>query len=172
MQITSKLLLSSAENILKDRKQENRGPVQADPGERALRSGTPVDSLSQTAVENRILNLQQNLSRVQRELSREQTRHSYLVNTPGEIRDDLTFDGAPLFPELQSGLDVNNIRESVARQIENSLHTLKTMQVEMENLHALQSTSSHEVDFTPSGLIRKEAIRNISPDRVAKLTRP
>jgi len=170
MQISSKLILNSAENILKDRKQEQKSSAVSgrSTSSSSLRQS---EGLSQSVVESKLLSLQDSLRDVQKTLSREQARYSYLIGNRNEISDSLEFDGSPLFPELKKGESFDSIQVGVVRQIEASIHSLKSIQVEIENLYALKFEAPPNPETSITSLLKFDLLKGLDPERVARLTR-
>lgn len=172
MQISSKVLLNSAQTIVRDRQKDPRSTdaliAPAEQGANA--SGT--DGLSQSAIEARLLNLQAALATVQRNYSREQARFSYLNEIPEQVSSSLMFEGEPLFPEVAQGRagDVHDMKKHVGTALESLVRSLKSIEVEMENLYALNfadvdpSVNMHRISEMPP-------VRQLDPGRVARLTR-
>lgn len=156
MQITGKNLLSSAESLLRDRR------------EKPLRAGTPAaaraesGSIQSGAAQARMVHLQGRLSSEQYEFSREQARMAFLDQPEGDP-SALLFDGKPLFPET----DLTGLREKVQSRMEGLERNLRTLQVEMENMAALGLVSTS--DFKPEDL--EKAMGHLDPMRVSRLTR-
>jgi hypothetical protein len=156
MQITGKNLLSSAESLLRDRR------------EKPLRSASPEaprtesGSIQAGAMQARLVHLQGRLSGEQHEFSREQARLAFLDSPDGELQN-LLFDGKPLFPEGSTA----GLRQKVMERLEGLERNLRTMQVEMENMAALGVLPTSE--FNPEDLNR--AMGHLDPKRVSRLTR-
>ncbi|MBR32181.1 MAG: hypothetical protein CMN77_12825 [Spirochaetaceae bacterium] len=169
MQITGKALLNSAESILKDRK----GDASARPGkteEGSTSAARPGDRLELDGMENRLLSLQKSLGDLQNQYTREQTRQSYLNQYSAEVSPELMFQGEPLFPELQQGKSLKDIQTLVAESLNQLTSRLRKTEVEMENLYALNVDSSVAPRIGAEDL-NSQALRNIDPGRVARLTR-
>ncbi len=173
MQVSGKSLLNSAESILRDRKQD-RGPGPATgPELRASGRELGLESLQQGVLESRLLSLQANLSAIQRDYSREQSRHSYLTQNPSEINAELRFGEEALFPEFRAGMDLGQMRGQVGEAMERLVRALKSVQVEMENLHALSFEAPVTVQAGEAQqLVDRGGLKELDPERVARLTRP
>lgn len=168
MQISGKALLNSAESILKDRK----GDASNRPGTASVDgagAGRPGDRL-ELGMENRLLSLQKSLKELQNHYTREQTRQSYLNQFSSEISPDLKFQGEPLFPELAQGKGLKDIQTLVAESLNQLTNQLRKTEVEMENLYALGTDSSVAPRIGAQDL-SSQALRDIDPGRVARLTR-
>jgi len=157
MQITGKNLLSSAESLLRERR------------ERPLRSSAASEPQNSESVDlqsgraqARLVQLQGRLSGTQHEFSREQARLAFLDN-PDDKPGELLFDGQPLFPEP----DISGLRGKVKERLDGLERNLRTLQVEMENMVALGLVSTAE--FKPEDLNR--AIGRVDPQQVSRLTR-
>jgi hypothetical protein len=170
MQITGKLLLNSAEGILKDRKQEQTEIKDTKASQNALKS-TARSSLKQTTVESRLLDLQSVISELQKSYSREHARMSYLKESPSEINGDLKFDGKPLFPEFGSDFNPEKTALRVTDQMKHLMQSMRKIQVEMENIHALKFASSEPSDLNTAFQVNSDALKELNPERVARLTR-
>jgi hypothetical protein len=174
MQVSGKLLLNSAENILKERRQDNRPAAAGASGGRAERS-EGAGGLNQSGVESRLLKLQASLSTVQHQYSREQSRQMYLEQQPAQIGPELQFGGEALFPEYHPGMDLDELKLSVSGQMEQLVRSLKSLQVEMENLYALNfdappRSEAGDPEMTRQ-LVEQGGLKNLDPARVAHLTR-
>lgn len=157
MNVTGKMLLSSAETILRGRPQSTEGGS-LPPAPQAADMVTSQTSILQ----NRMLELSSRLKQTQADYTREQMRLSYLRN--GQLDRSVTIQDQPLFlPEEMPGPE---LQEKVQVQLENLLHTLRSVQVEMENLSALNFRSGDSIRMTA------QDFRSIDPARVAQLTRP
>lgn len=156
MQISGKNLLSSAESLLRDRRER---PVRAGAVE-APRQESP--SVQSGAMQARLVHLQGRLSGEQHEFSREQARLAFLDHPDGEP-EKLLFDGKPLFPESS----LEGLREKVQERLAGLERNLRTLQVEMENMAALGLVSTSE--FNPDEL--RSAMGHLNPERVSRLTR-
>ena len=82
-----------------------------------------------------------------------------------EGRENLQFDGAPLFPEKDTG----DLRGKITDRLDVLGKQLKSLQVEMENMVAL-GFKPEEYKIDPK-LAHDTSMRPIDPDRVARLTR-
>jgi len=161
MQITGKNLLSSAESLLKD-KRENK-PARSEAAPRSEEAGP----FQPAAMHGRILQIQNSLSGIQNEYSREQARLAYLSDTNSTSPETLTFDGKPLFPES----DLTGLKDKVQGRMETLGKSLRRLQVEMENLVALGFTPPKDSAVDPRPLLESGGLNHIDPIRVSKLTR-
>ena len=169
MQITGKALLNSAESILKDRKGDASSRTQR--SDVADASGArPGDRLELDGMENRLLSLQKSLGELQNQYTREQTRQSYLNQYASEVNPELLFQGEPLFPELSQGKTLKDIQTLVAESLNQLTNRLRKTEVEMENLYVLNVDSSVAPRIGAEDL-NSQALKNIDPGRVARLTR-
>ncbi|MBE7438427.1 MAG: hypothetical protein HS115_08250 [Spirochaetales bacterium] len=156
MNVTGKMLLSSAETILRGRPQAQQtgnppGPPQA----------TDMVTAQGSAMQNRMHELSSRLKQTQADYTREQMRLSYLKN--GQLDRSIAIQDQPLFlPEEVPGPE---LQDKVEAHLENLLHTLRSVQVEMENLSALNFRSADGIRMTG------QDYRSIDPARVAQLTR-
>ncbi len=172
MQISSKVLLNSAQTIVRDRQKDTRSNeaqvTAAEPGPNT--SG--ADGLNQSAIEARLLNLQAALSTVQRNYSREQARFSYLSEVPEQISGALMFEGEPLFPEVAQGRhgDLEDMKKHVGTALETLVRSLKSIEVEMENLYAL-NFADVDPSLSVNHMSEMPPVRQLDPGRVARLTR-
>jgi hypothetical protein len=170
MQVSGKLLLNSAENILKERHKEQR-PAGAGTGDGKVARTGATEGLNQTALESRLLKLQANLSTIQHQYSREQARQTYLAETPEQIGPELKFGDEPLFPEFQSNINLEGLQKDVSGSLEKLIRSLKSVQVEMENLYALNFDAPPDARTDAARLMEQGGLRNLDPARVAHLTR-
>jgi len=170
MQVSGKMLLNSAEGILRERSR-NGGQAQAgiSAGEEVKKSG--AENVSQDGLQARLLKLQAELGRVQKEYSREQARQAYLQGDAGGIKKDLYFEDAPLFPEVGRNFDPAQLREKVEERMQSLSRNLKGIQVEMENLYALNYSSYRPNQIPDADSIGASSMKALDPDRVARLTR-
>ncbi len=174
MEIKSRALLNQAENILKDRKGDNKATFSS---EGRLKNDSSVNSdsiFTRGAMESRMLSLQENLTRLQSQYSREQARLGYLEKEQNSVNGSIEYDGESLFPELAENpdLDRSSLLELVKRRMEGLTHSLKGGQVEMENMLALSFRDPSEFTVNAADLSNLSASLNpIQPGRVAQLTR-
>lgn len=170
MQVSGKTLLNSAESILRDRNRDPKGQTSIGASEASKLENT--ESMSTSGMEARILKLQEALKSVQNDYSREQTRYSFLSEKPSSIQNELEYNGQPLFPELHEGKSITDLQGQVGSRMNELVISLKSIQVEMENLYALHFTSEPNVNgVNVESLLKSNPMKDISPDRVAKLTR-
>ncbi|MCR9144810.1 MAG: hypothetical protein NXI24_21410 [bacterium] len=170
MQVSGKLLLNSAENILKERHKDQR-PAGANAGDAAASRTGATEGLNQSTMESRLLKLQANLSTIQHQYSREQARQTYLKESPQQITPELKFGDEPLFPEFQANMNLEGLQKDVSGSMEKLIRSLKSVQVEMENLYALNFDAPPEARTDAAALIEQGGLRNLDPARVAHLTR-
>ncbi|MCB1324145.1 MAG: hypothetical protein H7A21_19810 [Spirochaetales bacterium] len=171
MEISSKTILNSAESILRDRRQEPRTPGGTSGSGRseAAAQGT---GMQQGALEARVLHLQSNLNRVQAEYSREQARMTYLRDFPDRINADLRFNDEALFPEASPGpIQRGEVERNVKTAMESLVLSLKSIQVEMENLYALNFEQKPIQPADAARLFENHGLKELDPARVARLTR-
>ncbi len=171
MEITGKYLLNKAESILKDRKQEARAQKSESSSRTDSAHSSRSESVSQNALQTRLLNLQESLTNVQNDYTREQTRFAYLQEHPDQINSSLRFNDAPLFPELSQQTDLESLKQGVGEKVQSLLHTLKSIQVEMENLVALNFNAVPRSVQEARSLTDAQAMMQLDPERVARLTR-
>jgi len=169
MQITGKLLLNSAEGILKDRKQE-QSEVKGTKSSQNASKAASTGSITQTSVESRLLDLQHTISNLQEKYSREQARFSYLKQSSEEINEHIKFDGRQLFPEFGPEFSKEKTLFQVTEQMNSLIQSLKKIQVEMENIHALKFESSEKTEVQSSFQVSGTAVKELNPERVARLT--
>jgi hypothetical protein len=174
MEIRSRNLLNQAENILKDRNGDNKSIISSAD---SAKNSTPsaADSIfTRGIMESRMLSLQQDLTRIQSQFSKEQARMGYLEKDGSEVKSDKMYDGEPLFPELQENPETSrtSLLELVKGKMSNLTHNLKGSQVEMENLLALSFQDPKDFSIAPEDLSGVTGSMNqLNPDRVAQLTR-
>lgn len=167
MQITGKQLLSSAEGLMRDKKD---GPVVGSKREENSTQETGRSVNTGSSIEARIMGLQADMARIQNSYSREQARQNYL-NDPEVNHSELTYEGEPMFPEALAGQSVEGLRETVNTSVEELRQSLKSMAVEMENLFALNIQSDSKFSMDPQNLMAEGSLKDIDPNRVAHLTR-
>ncbi len=171
MQVSSRVILSSAEGILRDRRGDNHPATGLSGPSDASARRSPETLLRQDALNARILDLQAQLNRTQSQYSREQARHAYLTRFSGEISSSLVYDGEPLFPELANGRLPSGLLPETQERLSVLTRSLKTAQVEMENMLALSFGARVPLAAEASELLRAGGLRDLDPERVAKLTR-
>ncbi|MDH5656861.1 MAG: hypothetical protein OEZ34_13190 [Spirochaetia bacterium] len=170
MQITGKLLLNSAEGILKDRKQENSEIKNSKSSDQSSKTVSSA-GIGQTTIESRLLDLQNSISEIQNQYSREQTRYSYLTESPDEINENLKFNEKPLFPEYNQEFNPENAKIYVAKSMTELMQNLKKIQIEMENIHALKFKMNEDPASQAAFHVNQDAVKHLDPERVARLTR-
>ena len=179
MQVNEKALLDSAEKILNKRRfheEKAQGKLQK-PSETSLRKGEkgltlqkspPLNTKLNTA---RILKLEAELKSLQENYSREQVRESFLLNKTKEIHEKLKYKGSPLFPEYKPGMDTKHLTKEVSYKLKKLVHSLKSVQVEMENLYALNFKKIHSKEANIKELDFSLLVKKLDPQRVAHLTK-
>lgn len=173
MEISGKNLLNQAENILRDRKQENRSgrPDKSVSAEKSRETPASGVHLSQGVMESRVLGLQESLKNLQNQYSREQKRFAYLTQNQDQINSDLKFEKDPLFPELRDGRGIDGLESTVKQKMNEILRGLKANQVEMENLFALNFQEREPTGLDSGAIAGLKGSTQLNPDRVARLTR-
>lgn len=169
MQISSKLLLNSAEGILKERR--NVGKNASESGAGAEKAAADSSGVTQGMIESRLLGLQDDLREAQNQYSREQARFMYITRSPEQINQSLTYQDQPLFPEISEGQKPEDLEQKVAGAMEQLTRSLKSIQVEMENLYALNFSALPRSDVDVGSLFENKGMRELDPGRVSKLTR-
>jgi len=170
MQVSGKTLLNSAESILRDRRQNPQSDRTGSDEQLEVRGAGRGELFSQGVLESRILKLQASLSKLQNEYSREQARQAYLKD--GSNLAELHYNSEPLFPELETGMDRSAITTKVETSLFRLIRELKSMQVEMENLYALNYSALPDANFSAEDLAKNSGMKPLDPERVARLTRP
>lgn len=170
MQISSKHLLNSAEGILKDRRNVQK-QTSGESGSSEKAAAARPTGMTQGMIESRLLSLQDSLRDAQVRYSREQARYSYITQNPGEIDEKLTFQNEVLFPELAQGAKPQELEPKVAGAMEQLARSLKSIQVEMENLYALNFSALPRSDVDVGALFENKGMRDLDPGRVSRLTR-
>ncbi len=170
MHISGKMLLNSAESILRDRRQDN-GTDRGSETTIAQNAQNKSEALTQGVLESRILKLQSTLGTLQNSYTREQTRLTYLSEQPEKIDSSLQFDGTPLFPETGADLDTGKLKVRVDEQMVNLVRQLKAMQVEMENLYALNYKTQPIAGLDTRLIMNMNSMKSLDPGRVARLTK-
>ncbi|MBI3394462.1 MAG: hypothetical protein HY042_01365 [Spirochaetia bacterium] len=82
----------------------------------------------------------------------------------------LTYEGTALFPEGEATSDMAGMTQRVGTNLESLERSLKAVQVEMENLYALNFQGLPDA-IDPKSLADASSVRALNPSRVAKLTR-
>ena len=170
MQVNDKVLLGSAESILKNHKKANY----PQDGSLALgkeHSGNPPVDLAKTDLtSSRILKLQDNLKALQEDYTREQMRAAYLQKQPQNISQELKYNGNPLFPEYKKDSDLDQLRDTVTQRIKYLIRGLKSIQVEMENIYALNFNKPSESKIYSGKISDSFNAKGLDRERIAHLT--
>ena len=171
MEITGKYLLNQAESILRDRNRETRSLKNGSSDLSEARSSKNSGEINPGILESKMLHLQDSLKAVQYEYSRQQTRFAYLTDHPDQIRPSLKYDNDLLFPELSDTTNFSELKERVSGELNSLKRNLKSIQVEMENLVALNFKEPMGQIFNPETILDGSAMKELDPSRVARLTR-
>jgi len=172
MEITGKILLNSAEKIIGNQKEQSKRAE-------SKNITANVDQARSTA-QSRLVGMQADLSETQKLFSKEQARLQILQSNDdpltGKTAAGMTFDGKPLFPELNQDWPQDPTqRPELIRTVEESLTQararLKSLQVEMENHLAVEFSAAAKMS-EPGELSFADAKTSLDPQRVARLTRP
>lgn len=108
MEITSRLLLKSAENFIK-RKEKLDSNINE-----KTKIIKPIDSEDQ----KKIRNFYQNLKDIQYEYTKEQSRLEYLLNQPESISKELKFNSEVLFPEFDENWNYKEVLKKTQKNLE------------------------------------------------------
>lgn len=157
MEITSRLLLKSAENFIK-RKEKLDSNINE-----KTKIIKPIDSEDQ----KKIRNFYQNLKDIQYEYTKEQSRLEYLLNQPESISKELKFNSEVLFPEFDENWNYKEVLKKTQKNLEELQYKLKQLEIEQENYFAANFLSASEFKIETT----KSTFSNINPDRVNELTR-
>ena len=169
MQISASILLNSAESILRDRQREAQaGEMQEGQGN-LTRAAKNRNLISHSVLESRLLKLQASLSSIQKDYSREQARLHYVTERPQDIDASLVYDNQPLFPEWK-GKATPEMQFGIKNGMDGLLRKLRRIQVEMENLYALNFNSLPKFTITSESLSQNPVLNELDPKRVAQLT--
>ena len=122
------------------------------------------------AINTQVLRLQASLNAAQKSYSLEQARLSWLENPVGKP-EDMQFDNEKLFPDFPFGEDIETYKQETTQRIGDLARTLKGLQVEMENIFALNFEAAPEISIDADTLASVKGITSLDPGRVAKLTR-
>jgi hypothetical protein len=175
MEIRSRNLLNQAENILKDRKGDNKSISSSDNSYKNNGVVSGTDSVfTRNVLETRMLSLQDNLTRIQSLFSKEQARLGYIEKGSKEEKSALKYDGESLFPEFKDnpGITESSLLEIIKKSMSSLTHDLKGTQVEMENLLALGFKDPKDFNVTQQDIDSVSGSMNhLTPERVAHLTR-
>ena len=180
MQVNGKTLLDSAENILKSRRQENKSQKSEETKSQRAQDAyaaqkTGSDSAQTKLNSARMLKLEAELKSMQESYTREQVRENFLLHKPHEISKKLEYQGGPLFPEYKPGMDTQSLAKDVGYKLKQLLHSLKGIQVEIENLYALNfdklSSHSRSQEANIKQMDAALAVKDLDPKRVAQLTK-
>ncbi len=171
MQIDGKLLLASAQNILKNR---NQNEARSGKNETSTVNSKKISgNLAKADMANsRMLKLQADLKSLQQDYTREQVREDFLSNKPEQINRNILYANSPLFPEHGADMDMKATKEIVSHNIKRLVQSLKGIQVEIENLYALHFEKIATERVNLSSLESSFHIKEVDPKRVARLTSP
>ena len=182
MNISSKNLLETASNIINKRKNiESNSEIENKSLDNKDNSNSsnlkkihtsPTTTISEN--NNKVLKLQDELRNLQVKYTKEQVRADYLINHPNKIDENLEFEGEALFPDFKNK-NLNQLNKSVKNQMESLLHNMKSVQIEIENIYALNfqkvDTQKIKENITVENVKKIINTIDLNPERVAKLTR-
>ena len=159
MEITSKQLLSSAENFIK-RKELNL---------KTNNTTVPKINSKEPIVDSKILEIYENLKSIQNIYTKEQVRFQYLKNNPELIHTNLKFNNEILFPELLENKDLNKeeLLNKTIKKIDELKLVLKKLEIQQENYFAANFISPKDLNIDELSL----NLTKLNPDRVSQLTR-
>jgi hypothetical protein len=159
MEITSKLLLSSAENFIK-RKELNL---------KTNNTNVPKINLKEPIEDSKILEIYENLKSIQNLYTKEQVRFQYLKDNPEMIHSNLKFNNEILFPELLDNKDINkeDLLNKTMKKIDELKLVLKKLEIQQENYFAANFISPKDLNIGELSL----NLTKLNPDRVSQLTR-
>ncbi|MCB1173415.1 MAG: hypothetical protein KDK39_07620 [Leptospiraceae bacterium] len=165
MEINNKNLLSSAQAILKNRNQERYNARHSTAGSSA--AARPREA--STGINSHVLRLQSSLNAAQKDYSLQQSRSAFIQNNQADPAS-ARFDNEPLFPEFPFGKTIEAYKQEADQRIGELARTLKGLQVEMENIMALNFETAPELQLSAESLAQARGISNLNPERVAHLT--
>jgi len=159
MEITSKQLLSSAENFIK-RKELNL---------KTNDTTVPRINLKEPIEDSKILEIYENLKSIQNVYTKEQVRFQYLKDNPEMIHSNLKFNNEILFPELLDNKDINkeDLLNKTMKKIDELKLVLKKLEIQQENYFAANFISPKDLNIDELSL----NLTKLNPDRVSQLTR-
>jgi hypothetical protein len=159
MEITSKQLLSSAENFIK-RKELNL---------KTNNTNVPKIKLKEPIEDSKILEIYENLKSIQNLYTKEQVRFQYLKDNPEMIHSNLKFNNEILFPELLDNKDLNKkeLLNKTMKKIDELKLILKKLEIQQENYFAANFISPKDLNIEKLSL----NLTKLNPDRVSQLTR-
>lgn len=157
MEITSKLLLKSAENFALKRKEASSVNE---------RNSKITKNLGEDK-ENKIKKLYENLKEIQNQYSKEQARLEYLQNHSELIDRNLKFNSEVLFPEYDENWKPEEILNKTHKKLEELKYKLKQLEIEQENYFAANFASPSEWKIETQNM----PFTKIHPERVNELTR-
>ncbi len=159
MEITSKQLLSSAENFIK-RKELNLKTNNINVAK--INSKEPIE-------DSKILEIYENLKSIQNIYTKEQVRFQYLKNNPELIHTNLKFNNEILFPELLENKNLNKeeLLNKTIKKIDELKLVLKKLEIQQENYFAANFISPKDLNLEELSL----NLTKLNPDRVSQLTR-
>lgn len=158
MEITSRLLLKSAEYLVK-KKETQISSVDKD---------KPLSKIdSNEKIYKKIQKFYDNLKDVQSEFSKEQARLEYLTKQPELINQNLKFNSEILFPEYNENWNPKEVLQKTQKKLEELKYKLKQLEIEQENYFASNFISPSEIQWDNFTI----PFSKIEPKRVNELTR-
>ena len=168
MEVTGKTLLNSAQNIIKNKKQDRALSHKPDAGVAAQTKGPQTDI--HTTLNTQVLRLQASLSVAQKNHSQAQAQLSFLDNGDISNAGQMKFDNEPLFPDFSTDKNITEYREEVSQRVQDMARKLKSLQVEMENMFAFNFETTMDMKLNADTLAQAKGLVALDPQRVAKLT--
>ncbi len=162
MEITSKLLLSSAQSFIQKKEIENNTD------RKEIKTTQPhADSQQKKILYDKLIKSAEHLKNIQYEYTKEQMRLYYINESQPAL--DIKFGNEPLFPELatQKEVKIEDLKSKILQNLEKLKYKLKQQEIEQENFFAANFTSPENLNIQDL----KRNLTNIDPLRVTKLTR-
>lgn len=166
MEVTGKTLLNSAQNILKNKKQESAKAKEAGNTAETKVTNTELNS----SLNAQVLRLQASLSVAQKSHSHAQAQLSYLNSNEQGSPENMLFDNEPLFPSLPFKKSIDEYKLEIENDVTQMAQKLKSLQVEMENVFAFNFQTTPNMDLNADSLAQAKGFTTLDPNRVAKLT--
>lgn len=158
MEITSRLLLKSAEYLVK-KKESQASSIDKD---------KPLSKIeTNEKIYNKIQKFYDNLKDVQNQFSKEQTRLEYLTKQPELINQNLKFNSEILFPEYNENWNPKEVLQKTQKKLEELKYKIKQLEIEQENYFASSFISPSEIQWENFSI----PFSKIEPKRVSELTR-
>ena len=169
MNINTKIVLSSAESIIRERSSNKSTSSNPQITQIPLKEDETVINKNAT-----LLKLYDSLNKLQNNLSREQFRYSIFEEGTINNAKDLVYDNQKLFPELSDEdfktVDTRVFMDNIIESISNILNEIKSVEIKIENFYAAHFATpimkNQDIALTPE---ISQKLHTLQPSRVMKL---